>query len=231
MRSLYRRWIVANGWSELLGLGGTFILAFALAGRLTAVESPAGILLGATLAIAFGTLLEGVLIGVAQGRVIHAALSGVSTARWTIATALGAGAAWTLGMLPSTIVGLFASQAAGATPAPEPLVGPLRYVLAAGLGLLLGPFLGIPQFLVLRRHVPHAGRWVLANAAAWALGMPAVFVGMHLVGPDPTLPRFALGAAVTGLAAGLVVGAIHGRWLVLLLFDRDRDRVALGATA
>jgi hypothetical protein len=42
------------------------------------------------------------------------------------------------------------------------------YALAAGMGLILGTILGVPQWLALRRHVPKAGWWVPANALAWS---------------------------------------------------------------
>jgi hypothetical protein len=42
--ALYRRWIVANGWSEALGLGTTFLVGRAAAPWLAA-SRPAGVLL------------------------------------------------------------------------------------------------------------------------------------------------------------------------------------------
>ena len=44
-------------------------------------------------------------------------------------------------------------------------------------GPWIGPILGTPQMFVLRRYARPAGRWVLANALAWAVGMPVVFLG------------------------------------------------------
>jgi hypothetical protein len=62
---------------------------------------------------------------------------------------------------------------ANSAPAPE-ISDTLVYLLAAAMGLVLGPVLGVPQWWVLRRHVAHAWWWIPANAAAWALGMPVI---------------------------------------------------------
>jgi hypothetical protein len=90
------------------------------------------------------------------------------------------------------------------------------------MGLVLGPVLGVPQWLALRGHVVRAGWWVPANSAAWALGMPVVFAVAGSV--PPGLPRAALIAVILGtlFAAGAVVGAVHGAVLVRLTRDSGR---------
>jgi hypothetical protein len=211
VRRLYRRWIVANGWSEALGLGTTLLVGMATASWLERAGA-GGLLLGAAGAVALGTLLEGVVVGVAQERVLRDVLPGLRARVWTIATALGAGLAWLIGMLPSTILALVAP--AGGTAAPVEPSPAVQYSLAAALGLVTGPILGFAQWLVLRRQVPRAGRWLWANAGAWAVGMPVIFLGMDLV--PWSRGGVALVAAIYAVAgaAGAVVGAIHG--LVLL---------------
>lgn len=42
----------------------------------------------------------------------------------------------------------------------------LTYALAAGMGLVLGSILGVPQWLALRRRLSKAGWWILANMFA-----------------------------------------------------------------
>jgi hypothetical protein len=61
---------------------------------------------------------------------------------------------------------------------------------------------------------------VLANAAAWAAGMPVIFLAAGSV--PAGAPLWLLAAAVLGAcaAAGAVVGAVHGVWLVWLLRAR-----------
>lgn len=109
---------------------------------------------------------------------------------------------------------------AGPAAAGEPpawLSGPMQYVLAASMGLVLGPILGIPQMFVLRRFAPRASRWVLANALAWAVGMPVVFFGAGAVPNEMSVAVAIMIVGLTCLAAGLIVGAVHGLFLIRLL--------------
>lgn len=213
--SFYPRWVAANGVAELFGLGGTLALGGALVRAAPSVDQSAAlILVTALLAVIAGTLLEGVLLGACQTWALRAALPRLEAVAWIRATALGAGLAWTVGMVPSTVIGLLTlgTPAAPAAPPAEPSAG-IEFLLAAGLGAILGPFLGMPQGSVLRRHGGQRGRWVVANVAAWAVGMPIVFATMSTLPPDPSAPRLIATIATGTLATGLVVGAIHGRVL------------------
>lgn len=205
----YRRWVFANGWSELLGLGTTALLGWLATRVLTGSPSPGLVLLGAVLMVAKGTLIEGAVVGLAQGREVRRVIPDFPVRAWVLATALGAGVAWALGMVPSTAMAL--SQPA-TTDAPPPDEPPLAVILllAAGMGLVLGPLLGLPQWRVLRRFVPRAGWWVAANAAAWAGGMAVIFAGIQLIPGGATWPVVAAAVGVTCLLAGLSVGAVHG---------------------
>lgn len=223
MQAFYPRWIVANGAAEALGLGATFALGFGAAARLEATPGPAGILVGAALAVLFGILCEGVLIGLAQGWVLRSSQPGFPVRVWVLATAAGAGAAWTLGMIPSTVMALLEGPgtAAGSAPPPAEPALAVKLALAALMGALLGPLLAGPQALVLRHYWGRpAFGWLGANALAWAVGMAVIFLGMDLV--PWGAGRLPVGAAVlvTCAAAGLVVGAIHGRWLRERLWSR-----------
>jgi hypothetical protein len=180
-----------------------------------------GIALAMALGVAVaGALVEGVAVGGAQWLAAHAAVPELPLRDWVIATSIGAFVAWALGMLPTTLLSrAFAAGATAATtgaPGGEPPLA-VQLLLAAGMGIVLGPVLAVPQWRVLRRHVPRAGWWVLANASAWALGMPAVFLATGLINPgDPAL-RIAALVAAGCLLAGLTVGAVEGTWLVWLL--------------
>jgi hypothetical protein len=198
-----------------VGLGTTFGLGTLLGPQLDRIAGLAAALIAALIAVILGTLLEGVLVGVAQEKVLRRQLPSLRKHGWLVATAVGAGLAWLLGMIPSTIMTLQAQEAGAAATAEPPAL--LQYALAAGLGLVAGPILGVAQWTVLRRHVRHAARWLWANAAAWAVGMPLIFLGMDFVpwdGPRPAL--FVAFYVVCGIV-GLVVGAIHGRVLVRLV--------------
>jgi hypothetical protein len=118
-------------------------------------------------------------------------------------------------MIPSTVLSLVAPSE-GTIPSTEPPVV-MQYSLAMVLGLVAGPILGSIQSLVLRRHTSRAGPWLWANAAAWAVGLPVIFLGMDLV--PWSRGGMAAGAAIYAVcgAAGLLVGAIHGRVMLRLL--------------
>jgi hypothetical protein len=90
-----------------------------------------------------------------------------------------------------------------------------QLALAVPLGLVAGVILGFPQWRILRRSVKRATWWVLANALAWAVGMPLVFVA---AGVRPEGSALQVAALVVGslAAAGAAVGAIHGAFLCRL---------------
>jgi hypothetical protein len=214
--AFYRRWIFANGWAEAAGLGTTFALGRLLAPLHEGVTGVLAIVGTAVIAVILGTLLEGVLVGFAQETVLRRRLFRLRLRAWIWATAIGAGLAWALGMIPSTVIALLSQDSTAASASVEPPVA-FQYGLAAVLGLVAGPVLGLAQWVVLRRLVQRAGLWLWANAVAWAVGMPLIFLGMDLVpwNGHPAAMTLAI-YAVCG-ATGLVVGAIHGQFLMNLL--------------
>jgi len=136
-----------------------------------------------------------------------------SLRRWILATVLGAMVAWGLGMLPST---LMSAEAGAGEAAAEPPAW-FTYVMAAGLGLVAGIVLALPQWRVfksLRPHVRRPGLWLPANALAWLIGMPLVFLGMDAIPPGASIPQAVPIIVAATAIAGAVVGAIHGLFLV-----------------
>lgn len=205
------RWVGANALAELLGLGSSALLwiafLFGLENRLGSVTSAAVVVLGST-------LLEGTAVGVLQWYVLRRALPKLTLVSWWSATALGAFIAWSLGMIPSTMINMASTDAA---PPPAEMSDALMYTLAAVMGLVLGPVLGLPQWLVLRRHVAHAGLWIAANAVAWCWGMVVIFMVVSLV-PAAGITAATVLIVLGGLAlAGAIVGAIHGVVLAKLV--------------
>ncbi len=216
---LYVRWVAANALAEGVGLGGSLLVGAAL--FLTMQSSPGvWIELGmALLAVLLGTLFEGVVVGLAQGWVLRRPLPALRWRSWVIATAAGAGVAWLLAMTFSTAMSLAADTAAqpvSAAPPPE-VNDALMIALVAPAGLALGTILGLPQWIILRRHVSKAGWWVLANALAWMCGLPLTFIGPSAISPTGLTVFSVAAILVTVVAAGAVVGAIHGAALVWLL--------------
>jgi hypothetical protein len=212
---LWLRWVLANSVGEAVGLGATALVGVGLVTTLGTEAGAAAILLAAGVAILAGTFLEGTVIGTAQWLVLRRPLRGMRWRTWVLATAAGAFVAWTLGMVPSTLMNV-GTDAGTAAPADEPSAAVI-YGLAFLMGLLLGPILGFAQWLVLRRHVRRASLWMPANALAWALGMVVVFVGAGSVPADGIGPGVVVLLIATLAAAGAVVGAVHGAALVRLL--------------
>jgi len=210
--TLWSQWVVANALAELLGLGTSALLWL---GLIFNGEQRLGVMSAAAIVVIGSTLLEGSAVGVAQWLVLRHIWPALKWQQWWSATAVGAFIAWTLGMIPSTLMSL-AEETTTTTPAPE-ISDALVWSLAALMGLILGPILALPQWFVLRRHVAHAGWWIPANAAAWGLGMPVIFMGMGFI-PAGAVTLTALVIVLLSLAlAGAVVGMVHGAVLLWLL--------------
>lgn len=216
----YFRWILANALAESIGLGATLLLGQGANSTIGDAPGAFTIVSAAVVAVLLGIVLEGVVVGCAQGMALRSRLPSFSVRDWTIATAVGAGIAWLLGMVPSTVIALHelgapVEPAAGAAP-PE-LAPWLQYSLAAAMGLALGPVLAIAQVQVLKRHIPRPYGWLWANAIAWAAGMPIIFAGMEWVPWKGGRVSIALAILLVCGASGAAVGAIHGRYLQRVL--------------
>ena len=213
-KSFYRAWVWANGWSELVGLGSAALLAVLMNRVLGNSPSAWAMVINAAASVLAGILLEGALVGYAQGRVLQSALPSLSIRRWTLWTAMGAGIAWVLGMIPSILISLRSPSAGADKP---PFEGPEIFAAAALMGIALGPFLAVPQWIELRKHVKRAGWWIAANSAAWAVGMVIVFVGATAPSETTSLSIIVSTIIVTCLAAGLTVGTLQGLFLLWLI--------------
>lgn len=209
--AFWRRWVVANALGELVGLGAVAAIGFFLFQSLGEPTSFAQALAFAAVFIPLGAL-EGVVLGLAQRQVLRTLLPSVRG--WVLATVLGAMLAWAVGLVPSSVANLLQSGSPASPAASEP---PLLLVLllAAGLGAVAGPLLAAFQWLSLRKVLPSkAWLWLPANAAAWGLGMPAIFLGTHAHELTPSAASIVALVALAILVAGGLVGAVHG--LVLL---------------
>jgi hypothetical protein len=208
--------MAANGLAEAVGLGATFVLGAAIAPFLERSQTLTAVVTVAVVAVVLGTFLEGVVVGLAQGVVLQRRAPQIALRSWVLATAVGAGLAWFIGMIPSSAMSL-ADPATNGPPMQEPALV-VRLLFAAALGLATGPILGVAQWAVLRRRVAAAGSWLWANALAWALGMPVIVAGMDLVPWEGRPAMRSIAILTVCLIAGLVVGAVHG--LVLLRLTR-----------
>ena len=220
--SFWGRWVLANAGGELAGLGTAALVAWIFIASRGVQETLLQHILFALALIATGAF-EGAVVGAAQAWALRSRLPELPWWPWVRATILGALAAWALGMLPSTIM------AAGAESPGQPAAEPgaaVQYGLAALLGAVAGPILAFFQWRVLRHHVAGAGGWLAANAAAWALGMPLVFLAVDaaMAGASRAIQVATTVALLT--AAGAVVGAVHGLWLVWRLHPSPAGLIA-----
>lgn len=216
-RELLRRWVLANTVGETLGLGGTGLLAWLVLGRSGEPSAVGAIVAGFVLVVLSGAV-EATVVGLLQHEAMRPWLPGLSRRAWWWATLWGALTAYALGFLPSTIVSLV-SVDGDAAPVSEPPQG-LVVLAAALLGLVAGAVLAWAQTLVLRHHVARARRWVPANMAAWAVGMPMIFLGMDLAFTGGGGVRTAAVVVVTLALTGAVVGVINGSFLTRMVLPR-----------
>jgi hypothetical protein len=177
----------------------------ALVGGLLREETPQLVLGAMVLAGA----AEGTVLGWSQARVLRYRLLGLDERRWVAATAFAAAAAWFVGMLPSTFYGTWSAW-------PTPVVA---LVFAAG-GAFVLLVIGAAQWLELRRHVPHAARWIAVTAAGWGAGL-LVFTAVTtpLWQPGQGTPLIAAIGVVGGGLMAVTMAAVTGVGLRRLLAD------------
>ncbi len=195
---LLRRWTINVTVGEMAGF---MIPAAVWGGLASAGLGDAAVYLPVVLA----GVGEGAVLGWAQSRVLSDVLVGLVARDWIRNTALAAGFAWSLGMLPSLLQALFGDGV------PDVLL------IAIGIcgGVMMLVSIGWAQSLVLRRHLPRAGRWVAVNALAWLAGLPFTFAAMALT-PDDAIAR-ELAAAAGGLGMAATVALLTGITLTRML--------------
>lgn len=209
---LWLRWTMANASSELVGLGATFATIGLLSSKID-TQHLTGILLSFAIAICSGAI-EATIVGLAQWWAMHPWFPMIGRFAWWRATLIGALLGYVLGYLPSTLMSM--GETATQTPQAEP-PGWVTLLLAAGLGAVAGVVLSFAQWLVLRGKVKRARLWIPANLLAWAFGMPVIFWGMDIAFKQTEVWQSVLVVGAAILLAGLIVGAIHGRFLVMLV--------------
>jgi hypothetical protein len=202
-RHLLLTWVIVVTIAEFLGFAVPATVGAVTAGEPVRVALPALLLAGA---------VEGAMLGTGQALVLWWALPGLPARRWVWATSAAAVVAYAIGLLPSTFAGVWGDWPPVAVAA---AAVPLAVALLASIGTA--------QWLILRRHVRRAGRWILATTVAWTVGL-AVFLGFTMPLWRPGQPVAAVIAV--GLAGGLLMAAttsvITGWALVRLSAERER---------
>jgi hypothetical protein len=140
-----------------------------------------GWLLGSVLLPNLPAIAAGVGVGVLQWPILYRRIP--QAWRWVLATAI----AWIGGSILLLIA----------------VPSDLQLLLA---GLVLGPLVGLAQWLILRREVHWAGWWIVISAMAWITGL-TLLPGILVTG--------AMAGAMTGIALAL-----------LLRFPKTQERIA-----
>ena len=199
-QSLWRRWLIATTLGELAG----FSVPVTVGAVAYAFDARPAVLFAALVLAGVG---EGSLLALAQAHVLRRELTGFDRRAWVAATALAAGFAWSLGLLPSSLHHRLDGV---------PLAVLIPSGLLLGAGLLLS--LGVAQWWVLRRFLSRAGIWIPANVVAWLAGLGLSVTLMTILLTEQTTTPVAVVIGVgSGLLMGVTVAAVTGWFLVRML--------------
>jgi hypothetical protein len=125
---------------------------------------------------------------------------GIGAGQWLVLRRCIARAGWWV--VASALGGALVGLAAGTLGNPPPVPVYAAYGL---LGLLLG----VPQWMILRRHVRRAAWWLMANSAGWALGtLAAVALDRAMTIRVSEIAGLVLLFGVASGIAGSVTGAL-----------------------
>lgn len=100
----------------------------------------------------------------------------------------------------------------------------IQWVLATTIGWALGlaitgeigigVFIGIAQWIVLRRYFSEAGWWVLASAVGWIAGWALISSG-SVIPPGGGLVNTMIAGVVFGLTVGIAQWLVLRKWVKL----------------
>lgn len=203
-------WTAACGAGEFCGIGvaaGIAVLHFTLLGEPQTIGQKIAVIF---VMIAAG-VIEGLVTGYFQWFILKKRYLNMRARNWLGFTALGAATAWLLGMIPSVF---FASDASSSATM-EFSTGQTT-LLAALMGIFLGALFGLFQWIELKRHASRAGLWILANTLGWTVGLAIIFIGASIPSVETELAVTIVIGTLSGLLAGLSVGAVTGLFLVRL---------------
>jgi len=221
--NLWLRWVAVNAFGEMFGLGLTLGLGGIIITSLESQGGIAAILIAFVVAVTSGAI-EATIVGLAQWWAMHPWFPVIRRKDWWLATLAGALLAYVMGYLPSTLMSLGEQSSPASTPVHEPGQWVIL-LLPAGLGLAGGAVLSFAQWLTMRRKVHGSSIWIPANMLAWLFGMPLIFLGIDIAQRQASMLLVVLIMAGVLLLAGLVVGVIHGAFLVKLAGENAPGRI------
>ena len=210
-RGLWVRWVLANvvGFAVGGAIGGN--IARAMGQPQYGVEQTTEAVLTATRISGAALAVWGAAIGAAQWLVIRRELRLASW--WIPATSAG----WALA---GVIAGILTGLMGGAVTGVGRDVGAWGFVVAAAVGILALGFLPVTfQWVILRRQVEGARRWLLGAAGAFivAAGLAAGIVRWGMVNVIGLLQPEDFPSAKAWVAFGTVVGMIYGAMTATVL--------------
>lgn len=191
-KTIYREWVKTVTAGEFLGF-----LVPTVAGVMSVALEFSQLAQMVTLVLA--GLGEGALLGYFQSRVLAKYIKGFKRVAWVKATVAGAGLAWAIGMFPSTVGDKLSSV-------PVWLLIPFGIIL--GCILLLS--IGYTQYLVFKKYIKNAYKWIWVNVVAWVGGLAAVFAIMFTA-PEGTFNTIVF-SALGGLAMAFTMSVITGMY-------------------
>ncbi len=213
--SLWQKWTICCASGELLGIGiagGIAFLVNTYVGEPVSFSSKVIVLSMMMLA----GFIEGYILAQFQWYALKDKFKKLPRKQWTFNTVLVAVLGWFLGMLPSLFF-IHSGDSTTSNAASFDFENPFVFTtLCLSAGLLLGSIFGFFQWLVLRKYALHSHAWIIANATGWGLGMIWIYVCASLPNDETSLPLHILSGISGGLLAGLSVGAITGRTLIIL---------------
>jgi hypothetical protein len=196
------RWVLLVTLAETVG--------FAVPAATLAVTSTSSRPLPTLIAVVLAGSVEGAVLATAQADCLYRWGVLPVRRRWIVATSLGAAVAWTIGMLPSTLGGLYWS------------VGTAIAVGIGGLILLIS--LPLAQYFVLRDHVRRAALWIPINMVAWLLGIAWTLAPSPYVDQSTPTSSLILIYGIAGLCMAATAALITGIGMTRLL--RTSSKIA-----
>jgi hypothetical protein len=168
--------------------------------------------------------LHGALVGLAQTEAARKLFPGVASSRWIVATAVGVATVTAIGILPATLVSLFESSAnASIESFSQSRFHWEHYLWAAGIGALSGTLRSAVQWFLIMEFSDKAWKWLVANAVAWAAGMPLLFA-LLVWAPWSNSVLLLFWFAATGLFIGFTIAVVNGKTLLQLARDSEHAR-------
>lgn len=168
------------------------------------------------IAMMFAGFIEGVVLGWFQWRVLVNKFENIPQKEWMFYTVLVGVLGWFLGMLPSLFFIPVESSSNGTSEGMDFSNPYVFALLSIGSGLILGAIFGLFQWIVLRRYVHKAYKWIIANALGWGLRLGWIYLFASIPIEESSIAFNFMMGIFGGVLAGVSDGSITGLFLLKL---------------